>query len=311
MMGKQAVIDAYEGRYTPIVPWVPYVGVHAAYLIGETATKVLQDSDLLAKAVVNAAERYKADGIPLIFDLAVEAMSMGIKGKWFDDNPPTVIEHPLADKSLAEAGLKIPGPTDGRFPTIIAAGKKAKEQLGDVALIGLACGPLTLASHFRGAKMFTDMVKKPELAMEIMEFAGKVCAESARIYAEEIGCDIVALVEPVGSQVRPETYDKFVIPACQEALDNIHKAGKTSALYICGDATKIVENMMYTGASCVCVDEQLNMNYVRDCALKYGRGFGGNLKLTLALSLGIIDPREDALVSLAAGGKIGYTFSPG
>src|SRR5680860_736936 len=58
MMGKQAVIDAYEGRYTQVVPWVPYVGVHGAYLIGEPADKVLQDSDLLAKAVLNAAERY-------------------------------------------------------------------------------------------------------------------------------------------------------------------------------------------------------------------------------------------------------------
>jgi uroporphyrinogen-III decarboxylase len=310
-MGKQAVIDAYEGRYTPVVPWVPYVGVHGAFLIGETATNTLQNPDLLAKAVVNAAERYKADGIPMVFDLAIEAMSMGIKGKWFDDNPPTVIEHPLVDQTLAESGLKIPMMTDGRWPTIIEAGKKAKAALGDVALIGLVCGPLTLASHMRGAKIFTDMVRKPELAMEIIEFAGRVAAESARIYAEEIGCDIVALVEPVGSQVRPEAYDKFVIPYCQPGIDAIHKAGKTSALYICGDATKIVENMMYTGASCICVDEQLNMNYVRDCALKYGRGFGGNLKLTLALSLGILDPREDALVSLAAGGKIGYTFSPG
>lgn len=310
-MGKQAVIDAYEGRYTPVVPWVPYVGVHAGFLIGEKADVMLQDADLLAKAVVNAAETYKADGIPMIFDLAVEAMSMGIKAKWFEDNPPTVIEHPLATMSVAEWNPKVPGPTDGRWPLIIEAGKKVKAELPDTALIGLSCGPLTLASHFRGAKFFTDMVRKPELAEEIMLLAGKVCAESARIYAEEIGCDIVALVEPVGSQVRPDTYDRFVIPACQEALDNIHKAGKTSALYICGDATKIVENMMYTGASCVCVDEQLNMNYVRDCALKYGRGFGGNLKLTLALSLGIIDPREDAIVSLAAGGKIGYTFSPG
>ena len=310
-MGKQAVIDAYEGRYTPVVPWVPYVGVHAAFLIGEPADKVLQNPDLIAKAVLNAAQRYKADGIPLVFDLAVEAMSMGIQAKWFEDNPPTVIEHPLADKSLADANLKVPGPNDGRWPTIIAAGKKIKAEIGDVALIGLTCGPLTLASHLRGAKIFTDMVKKPELAEEIISFAGKASAESARIYAEEIGCDIVALVEPVGSQVRPDTYDRFVIPACQEALENIRAAGKTTALYICGDATKIVENMMYTGASCVCVDEQLNMNYVRDMALKYGRGFGGNLKLTLALSLGIINPREDAIVSLAAGGKIGYTFSPG
>lgn len=310
-MGKQAVIDAYEGRYTPVVPWVPYVGVHGGYLIGEPGDKVLQDSDLLAKAVLTAAERYKADGIPLAFDLAVEAMSMGIKAKWFEDNPPTVVEHPLDGKSLAESDLQVPGPKDGRWPVIIEAGKKVKEQIGDVALIGLACGPLTLASHLRGSKIFTDMVKKPELAEEIMDFAAKVTEESCRIYAEEIGCDIVAIVEPVGSQVRPATYDKFVIPACQPGLRAIEKAGKTTSLYICGDATKIVENMMYTGASCVCVDEQLNMNYVRDCALKYGRGFGGNLKLTLALSLGLVDPREDAIVSLAAGGKLGYTFSPG
>ena len=38
---------------------------------------------------------------------------------------------------------------------------------------------------------------------------------------------------------------------------------------------------------------------------------GGNLKLTLALSLGLLSPREDALVSLAAGGTQGYTFAPG
>ena len=59
------------------------------------------------------------------------------------------------------------------------------------------------------------------------------------------------------------------------------------------------------------IDEQLNMNFVRDKAREYGVGFGGNLKLTLALSLGLISPREDAIVSLAAGGSHGYTFAPG
>jgi len=33
--------------------------------------------------------------------------------------------------------------------------------------------------------------------------------------------------------------------------------------------------------------------------------------LTLALSLGLISAREDAIVSLAAGGQHGYTFAPG
>jgi uroporphyrinogen decarboxylase len=59
------------------------------------------------------------------------------------------------------------------------------------------------------------------------------------------------------------------------------------------------------------IDEQLNMIFIRDLAQKHGVGFGGNLKLTLALSLGLLSPREDAIVSLAAGGHIGYTFAPG
>ena len=59
------------------------------------------------------------------------------------------------------------------------------------------------------------------------------------------------------------------------------------------------------------IDEQLNMNFVRDMAKEHCKGFGGNLKLTLALSLGLLSPREDAIVSLAAGGHIGYTFAPG
>ena len=59
------------------------------------------------------------------------------------------------------------------------------------------------------------------------------------------------------------------------------------------------------------IDEQMNMNFIRDLGRKHGVGFGGNLKLTLALSLGLLSPREDAIVSLAAGGHIGYTFAPG
>jgi uroporphyrinogen decarboxylase len=44
---------------------------------------------------------------------------------------------------------------------------------------------------------------------------------------------------------------------------------------------------------------------------KYGKGFGGNLKLTTSLMLGMISSREDALISLAVGGNLGYTFAPG
>ncbi len=311
-MAKQILIDAVRGKRTPTVPWVPYAGVHSAFLINEPADKVLKDPKLLAKAVVNAAKRYHADGIPLVFDLSVEANAVGCDLKWWNDNVPSVQTHPCSDKSVAEAGLKVPTKQSGRWPVLFEAAKIAKPQLDemDCVLMGLLCGPLTLASHLSGVRVFTDVYKNKAKAHDVNIFAGKVGEASARFYAE-MGCDIIAIVDPVASQIKAETFREYVTPNAQPAIKAIHDAGKTSTFFICGDCTKVMEEVCKIGTHGFAIDEQLNMIFVRDMAMKHKVGFGGNLKLTLALSLGLLSPREDAIVSLAAGGNVGYSFAPG
>jgi MtaA/CmuA family methyltransferase len=311
-MAKQMLIDAYRGKRTVKAPWVPYAGVHCAFLINEPADKMLKDPELLAKGVVNAAKRYKADGIPLLFDLSVEANSVGCDLKWWGDNVPSVTNHPCSDKTPAQAGLKLPTKDSGRWPVIFEAAKIAKPQLDelDCVMMGLFCGPLTLASHLAGVRIFTDVYKKKEFAHEVIKFAGEVGAVAAKFYAD-MGCDIIAIVDPVASQIKSETFKEFVTPNSQAAIKAIHAAEKTSSFFICGDCTKVMEDVCKIGTHGFAIDEQLNLVFVRDLARKHGVGFGGNLKLTLALSLGLLSSREDAIVSLAAGGQHGYTFAPG
>ncbi len=306
------LIDAYRGKRTQKAPWVPYAGVHCAFIINEPADKFLQDPELLAKGIVETAKRYKADGIPLLFDLSVEANAIGCDLKWWQDNVPSVTTHPCSDKTPADAGLKLPTKDSGRWPVIFEAARIAKPQLEelDCAMMGLFCGPLTLASHLAGVRIFTDVYKNKEFAREVCKFAGEVGAVSAQLYAE-MGCDIIANVDPVASQIRPETFREYVKPNCDAATKVIHDAGLTSSFFICGDCTKVMEEVCKLGTHGFAIDEQLNMNFIRDMARKYNVGFGGNLKLTLALSLGLLSPREDAIVSLAAGGQHGYTFAPG
>ncbi|MBW2250073.1 MAG: uroporphyrinogen decarboxylase, partial [Deltaproteobacteria bacterium] len=143
-MAKQMLIDAYRGKKTPKAPWVPYAGVHCAFIINEPADKFLQDPELLAKGVVATAKRYKADGIPLLFDLSVEANAVGCDLKWWPDNVPSVTNHPCSAKTPAEAGLTLPTKDSGRWPVIFEAARIAKPQLEelDCALMGLFCGPL-------------------------------------------------------------------------------------------------------------------------------------------------------------------------
>ncbi len=311
-MAKQKLIDAYRGKRTETAPWVPYAGVHCAFLINEPADKMLKDPALLAKGVVNAAKRYHADGIPLVFDLSVEANSVGCELKWWPDNVPSVTTHPCSNKTPAEAGLKLPTKDSGRWPILYEAAKIAKPQLDemDCVLMGLFCGPLTLASHLAGVRIFTDVYKNPKFAHEVLKFAGEVGALAAGFYAD-MGCEIIAIVDPVASQIKSATFKEFVTPNSQAAIKVINGRNLTSSFFICGDCTKVMKDVCEIGTHGFAIDEQLNMIFVRDMARKYNVGFGGNLKLTLALSLGLLSPREDAIVSLAAGGNIGYTFAPG
>jgi uroporphyrinogen-III decarboxylase len=231
-MAKQALIDAYRGKKTDIPPWVPYAGVHCAFLINEPAQKMLKDPELLAKGVVHTAKRYKADGIPLVFDLSVEANAVGCELKWWDDNVPSVKTHPCSDKTPAQAGLKIPTKEDGRWPVLFEAARIAKPQLDelDCVLMGLFCGPLTLASHLAGVRIFTDVYKNPDFAAEVCKFAGEVGAKSAEFYAE-MGCEIIANVDPVASQIKAETFRKYVTPNSQAANKVIKDAGFTSSFF--------------------------------------------------------------------------------
>jgi len=311
-MAKQMLIDATHGRRTEKAPWVPYAGVNCAYLIGEKADRYFKDPELMAKGVVEAAKTYRADGIPLLFDLSVEAEAVGCELEYWEDNVPSVRSHPCEKQTPGELGMAPFSRSSGRWPVVFEAAALAKPQLDemDCALLGLATGPLTLASHLAGVRIFTSVKKKKEFAHAIIAFAGALCAASTRFYAQ-MGCDVIAIVDPVASQIRPETFREFVTPNCQEAVAAIHDAGRTSTFFICGDCTKVIEDVCQVGTHGFAIDEQMNMNFIRDVARKHNKGFGGNLKLTLALSLGLLSPREDALVSLAAGGTQGYTLSPG
>ena len=107
-MAKQMLIDATMGKKTEMPPWVPYAGVNCAFLIKEKADKYLQDPRLLAKGVVEAARHYHADGIPLLFDLSVEAGSIGCELEWWEDNVPSVRTHPCEKQTPQEMGMQLP-----------------------------------------------------------------------------------------------------------------------------------------------------------------------------------------------------------
>ncbi|MDD2477083.1 MAG: uroporphyrinogen decarboxylase family protein, partial [Dysgonamonadaceae bacterium] len=64
------------------VPWVPFAGVHAGKLKAYTALEVLQDGDKLVESLLEVNKIYMPDGMPILFDLQVEAEILGCELLW-------------------------------------------------------------------------------------------------------------------------------------------------------------------------------------------------------------------------------------
>ena len=283
--GKELIFKALRHEETPTMPWVPYAGVHAGKLKGYNATEVLQNADKLMESLLAVNEVYDPDGQPVLFDLQVEAEIYGCELGWADGIPPSVMSHPLSGEDF-ELPDKLPEKTDGRIPLILDVMSKMKEKVGDhTALYGLTCGPLTLASHLRGTELFMDMIRHPDKVYDLINFCNEVGKRLAEFYIEA-GMDVIAVVDPLVSQVSPKHFNQFLAAPFTDVFNLIREKGVFSSFFVCGDATKNIEVMCKTNPDSIAVDENINMVEAKKITDQYNITLGGNIPLTTKMLLG-------------------------
>jgi len=313
MNGKELILNAFQNKAAPRAPWVPFVGCHGGTLIGEPANRYLKSGKLLIAGLKKAFELYRPDGLPIIFDLQIEAEALGCALHWAEDTPPAVISHPLdsqSGKTLID--LNHFDTNLGRYPEIAVALKTVKKDLGNnIAIYGLICGPFTLALHLRGNEIFLDMFDHPKKVTALLSFCTEIGRKASDFYIEN-GADIVAVVDPMTSQISPTHFRQFVSPAVNSIFDHIREKNGLSSLFVCGNVDRNLECMCETSCDNISVDEQISIPKLRLLAEKHGKSFGGNLKLTVTLLMGDEnDCRLDAIRNLDEGGKKGFILSPG
>ena len=310
-MGKDILLRALRGDATERPAWVPFVGVHGAALIGRNATDYLRDPVALADGLSKAVDRYRPDGLPVVFDLQVEAEILGCELHWAETGPPSVLTHPLENGGTL-ADLPRFDTTAGRYPLIKDAITRFRADKGtDIALYGLITGPFTLALHLKGNDIFLDMYDDEDGIQDLLKRCSEIAAQAALFYLEN-GVEVIAVVDPMTSQISPEHFEQFVTPYLNPVFDLVRERGALSSLFVCGDATRNLEVMCQTHCDNLSIDENISLPRLRELATAAGKSFGGNLKLTTVLLLGNEDDaRRDALRCLAEGGEKGFILAPG
>src|SRR3989441_6537467 len=174
-MAKELLIGALRGERVEQTPWLPHIGTHAAQLLGVSAERYLQDGELLARGAVLCSDHYQCDGIPLLDDPQMEAISLGCVAHWLEQGPPSIVSSPLyaipSEQAVAQLP-PLPDETTGRWPTVIAAGVWAKPELErrDVAFVGVAAGTWTISFQPWGLAPFIWPFPPPARAETLLAY---------------------------------------------------------------------------------------------------------------------------------------------
>lgn len=280
MNPKEILFATLRHEQTDVTPWVPFAGVHAGKLVGHDATEVLTDPDKLYESLLAVNRLYKPFGQPIVFDLQIEAECLGCDLRWAKNAPPSVASHPLEDEAVVPCECTIPTSRSGRFPMILDVMKRMKEAVGETtALYGLICGPFTLASHLRGNDIFMDMFDDEDYVDELLAFTTEVARRVAAMYIGA-GMDVVAVVDPLISQISAAHFERFMSGPFSSIFDFIRERKAFSSFFVCGDATRNIEVMCKTNPDSISVDENVNLAAAKDICDKYDVTIGGNIPLT-------------------------------
>jgi len=181
---------------------------------------------------------------------------------------------------------------------ILETMRKMKIEVGnDTALYGLVTGPFTLAAHLRGTEIFMDMSDDPDYVQSLLSFTGKV-AETIANYYIEAGMDVIAVVDPMISQISPRHFKRFMTESFSLLFDQIRMQKTFSAFFVCGDATKNLELMCQTNPDCIAVDENINMQQAQLITQKYNVTLQGNIPLTTRMLLGSQEDNMEYVIGL-------------
>ena len=284
MTGLERIRAVMRGEACDSIPWLPFAGIHAGKLCGFSAREVLTDFDKLMKSLLEVNRLYRPDGQPVMFDLQIEAEILGCELLWSENAPPTVVSHPLAETDDIPA--VIPSADDGRLALAVAAAAELKSRVGGhTAVYALLTGPFTLASHLRGTNIFMDMIMNPAYVESLLSYAADVCIAVSSYYIDA-GADVVAVVDPLVSQISSAHFDEFMNAPFRRLFDSIRKRGVFTSFFVCGNATANIEPMCRTAPDSISVDENVDLAAAKRITDEYEIVIGGNIPLTSVMLFG-------------------------
>ncbi|MGP8208476.1 MAG: uroporphyrinogen decarboxylase family protein [Acidimicrobiales bacterium] len=289
----------------------------AAYATGLPMSQVFRDGALLAEAMLTAWREFGHDMVLLENGTGCNAEACGVEVHYRDDSAP-VAGRPVLTSLAQVADLQVPDPyTTFPMSEILKATRILARELGDKAWICARAdqGPMDLAAQLRGMDEFMmDLGAGEEEALvhALLDYARRVATRYAYALIE-CGGRSTSIGEPMAgpAMISPRHYRRYPWEHERRMVAELKAQGIILHLHICGNAERITDDFISTGAQVLEIDHRTDPARIkasasgRTCLL-------GNIDTNLLVfgTPGEIDAACHELIDICNPGG-GFILGPG
>ena len=270
MTGREVTQMAFELKEPPRLPVTLFAGgawmVHWA---GKTFAEIKENPEMIADVFIRAFERVGHDffftgsnfvNYPFHF--------LGCPIQDDSSDPPALLGTVI--KSLKEVdSLSIERVmTNPTMQGIIRSQHLVAESIGKKTLaMTTQWAPLSCAAKILGLEaVLTATIEDPESLLRLLDFSTELIwamMEPALEHPDILGANFA---DPVasGDMISPQTFRRFAAPFLKELVKRVRDKGKFSMIHICGNTTKILQDLVDIRPNCFSLEKKVDLRQAKE-----------------------------------------------
>jgi len=270
---------ALRGEAVDRVPLFPMLMFFAANRAGLKYREYATNGHALAQAQLQMLERFGLDAVTACSDAFRLSADLGGEMLYPEDRTPSLAK-PLIGRESDLDRLERPDPTRAGSrmnDRLVAVREMARSAHDRTTVLGWVEMPFAEACNLCGMRNFMVMIlEEPALAHPVLGFVAEV--EILFALAQlEAGADMIGAGDAAASMLSPQQFAQFAYPYERRVTDAIHGAWGQIKLHICGNTSRLLDQMADVGADLYNIDHMVDLGKAKSAFKARGHCLKGNL----------------------------------
>ena len=255
MTGLERTINYIEHKKTDRPPLHPILMLWAAKYAHIPYSDFVLKAEKKAEGMIKCADDFDLDWCTVMSDPYCEAEGFGLPVVYPYNDLPKHTDYLIKEIKDFEKLTPLNPYENRRLINRINEIKELSKKVGDkYFIVGWAEGSLAEYADLRGlAEMCIDFYDWEDEMNKALDIILETSIKEAEAEIDA-GAHCIGIGDAVCSQIGPKFYKKFGFEREKILIDAIHAKGAYAKLHICGDTTKILPDMIKTGANIIDVD---------------------------------------------------------